>query len=225
MTGIRGLYRFAAVISAGLLVACAGSPPPPDWKMNAQSALESFEKHYLDGNSKLAELNFQRARAEMARTGRPDLIARADLIRCATEMAALVSDHCAVTAKLPAESIAADRAYAAFLQGSWQDLEAAALPEAYRPLLKAKDDPARDQALKAIESPLSRLIAAGVLFRQGKVSPVGIITAVATASEQGWRRPLLAWLQVQLQRAESAGDRDAAASLRQRIDLVQSSLP
>jgi hypothetical protein len=219
------LRRYAAIISAALLTACAGTPPPPDWKMNAQGALESFEKQYLDGNSKLAAVNFERARAEIARTGRADLMARADLIRCATETAALVSEHCAIAAALPDRAAPADRAYAAFLAGKWEGLDPALLPEAYRALVRARDDAAREQALRDIKPPLSRLIAAGVLFQQSMLTPAGQMHAVDTASDQGWRRPLLAWLHVQLQRAEAAGDQAATASLRQRIDIVHVSLP
>jgi hypothetical protein len=219
------LLPYAAIISVALLTACAGTPPPPDWKMNAQGALEGFEKHYLDGNSKLADLNFNKARAEIARTGRPDLIARADLIRCATETAALVTEHCAIAMAMPADAAAADKAYALFVAGKWDSLDAGQLPEAYRPLLKAKDDPARSRALADIGDPLSRLIAAGALFQQGGIAPEGMALAVDTASDQGWRRPLLAWLQVQLARAEKASDPEATAHLRRRIELVHTSLP
>ena len=44
---------------------------------------------------------------------------------------------------------------------------------------------------------------------------------VPTASAQGWRRPLLAWLMVQLQRAEAAGAADDAQQLRRRIAIVE----
>lgn len=232
MTGIRGQgsgisrwRHFGALALLGFLSACAGKPPPPDWKMNAQSALESYEKQYLDGNSRLAALNYERARAELARTGRPDLQSRAELIRCATEMAALVSEHCAVLGVPPADSWPAEHAYGAFLRGEWDKLSPADLPETYRPLLKAGSDTALESALAEIKDPLSRLIAAGVLFQQGRITPAGIATATLTASDQGWRRPLLAWLHVQRQRAEAAGDREAAASLQRRIDLVHGSLP
>jgi hypothetical protein len=43
---------------------------------------------------------------------------------------------------------------------------------------------------------------------------------VDTASEQGWRRPLLAWLGVQEKRASDAGDSETAARIRRRIDLI-----
>ena len=40
------------------------------------------------------------------------------------------------------------------------------------------------------------------------------------SSKEGWRRPLLAWLGVQLKRAEAAGDSETAARLKRRIELV-----
>jgi primosomal protein N'' len=76
-------------------------------------------------------------------------------------------------------------------------------------------------SLQAIDDPLSRLIAAALLFRAGKASPEMITLAADTASAQGWRRPLLAWLKVQALRAERVGAADEAQRLRRRIELVQ----
>jgi len=45
-----------------------------------------------------------------------------------------------------------------------------------------------------IDSPLSQLLAAGVLLRRGNLGKTDIAIAVDTASAQGWRRALLAWL-------------------------------
>jgi hypothetical protein len=42
-----------------------------------------------------------------------------------------------------------------------------------------------------------------------------------SARAQGWRRPLMAWLQLQVQRAEAAGDAEAAAALRRRMSIVE----
>ena len=61
---------------------------------------------------------------------------------------------------------------------------------------------------------------AGVLLRQGRASPALVARAVDTASEQGWRRPLLAWLGVQARLAEQAGQTGEAARIRRRMDLV-----
>jgi len=76
--------------------------------------------------------------------------------------------------------------------------------------------------VQGIADPQSRLIAVAVLFEAGKASPPMIALAIDTASAQGWRRPLLAWLKVEALRAQEAGDATAAARLQRRIDLVLS---
>jgi hypothetical protein len=64
-------------------------------------------------------------------------------------------------------------------------------------------------------------VASGVLLQTGKASPAVIEQAVNVASSQGWRRPLLAWLGVQVQRAKQAGQTTEAERLLRRVDLVQ----
>ena len=66
----------------------------------------------------------------------------------------------------------------------------------------------------------SCLVAAAVLLRQGRATPAVVAQAVDTASGQGWRRPLLAWLGVQARWAEQGGQADEAARIRRRMDLV-----
>jgi hypothetical protein len=44
--------------------------------------------------------------------------------------------------------------------------------------------------------------------------------AVDTASDRGWRRPLLAWMEVQKSRAQAVGDTAAVNQVQRRIDLV-----
>ena len=76
-------------------------------------------------------------------------------------------------------------------------------------------------ALKNMPDPLSRLVGASVWMQKGQASPAVIDLAIETASQQGWRRPLLAWLGVQAQRAELAGNTVELDRLRRRIALVE----
>jgi hypothetical protein len=207
--------RSLAAAAALTLAACAGGPPIPEWRTDAQGALRNFESAYLAGRSRIAEQEFARARAALAATGRADLVARAELVRCAARVASLDLDDCPGFRALAADAPTAERAYAAFLAGEMRPADAALLPEHHRALAAGGDS-----GLAAIEDPLSRLVAAGVLFRQARMTPPGIVVAVETASANGWRRPLLAWLGVQEKRAREAGDADAAAALRRRIRLV-----
>lgn len=199
-----------------LLAACAGGPVPPDWQADSHSALHGFSAAYLSGKTRVADSEFTRARSELARTGRFDLVAKAELVRCAVQVASVEfndRDDCPGFAALAPDAGPADRAYAAFLGGRAGD--PALLPPHYRAVLDGGKP-----SLTTIEDPLARLIAAGVLLRSGKLAPADIAIAVDTASAQGWRRPLLAWLGVQAQQAENAGDHETAAHARRRSELV-----
>jgi hypothetical protein len=126
-------------------------------------------------------------------------------------------EPCAGFEALAQDTAPAEKAYARYLAGAAQAGDAALLPEVHRALL---GNASPETALVSIQDPLSRLVAAGVLFRSGRATPGVIATAVDTASARGWRRPLLAWLKVQQQRAQTAGDTMTAAALQRRIDLV-----
>jgi len=204
--------RLSLAIVAVTLAACASGPPAPEWQANASGALSGFQSAWLAGRTKVAEQEFARARDALAATGKPDLVARAELVRCAARVASLDFDDCPGYRALAADAAPPERAYAAFLEGKAQAADIALLPEHHRS--------ANSGTLPAIADPFSRLVAAGVLFRQAAITPEGIATAVETASTQGWRRPLLAWLGVQQNRAEAAGDRQAAEAIRRRIQLV-----
>ncbi len=212
----------AACLAAALLMAgCSSAPPPPDWKMNAVGQLEHFQARWLEGDTRAADLALAKSRAELARSGRLDLLARLELAACGTRAAALDFTACAAYAPLASEAAPADRAYARFLGGAWDGLDGGLLPPRYADLVAAREDTGANRAVAGIQDPLSRLIAAGLLLRQGRAGPETLAMAVDTASERGWRRPLLTWLEVQLRRARDAGDADAIRHLQRRIDLVE----
>ncbi len=202
---------FVPVCAALLLNACSGAPPAPDWQSNAHQALQSFETAYLKGDTRIAQAEFARARAELASTGRTEIVARAELVRCAVQTASLAFDDCPGFVALAADASAADRAYAEYLSGRWVAMKTELLPPQHRPVVASGALP---------EDPLARLVAAGVLLRAGRISPAAIALASDTASANGWRRPLLAWLGVQEKRAADAGDTEAANRIRRRIDLT-----
>ena len=205
------------------LAGCASGPLPPEWQSTALGSVKGFTAAYLDGKTSVANFEYNRARADIASTGRLDLIARAELVRCAVRVASLEFDNCAGVQTLDADTAAPERAYANYLRANRAGLDpaqAALLPEQHRSIAVAKDNSARTAALAAITDPLARLIAAGVLFQAGEMSPASVAVAVNTASDQGWRRPLLAWLGVQLKLID--GDAESKARVQRRIDLVLS---
>jgi hypothetical protein len=209
------LWPMAALLVA--LAGCADKPRVPDWRMDASGALERYVQASLTGDAKVESSEFARARQALESTGQPGLVARAELTRCAVRVASLVLDACDGFERLRADSPAPERAYADYLAGRIAPPDVPLLPAQHRAVAAGQGDAA---AMKSIADPLSRLVAAGVLFRSGRASPEVLVLASDTASAQGWRRPLLAWLGVQAMRAEQAGALEEAQRLRRRMALV-----
>lgn len=224
------------VIAALLLAGCGNNPPVPDWQMTAHGSIERATAAYMSGNARVEAAESARAREALSSTGKVELLIRAELIRCAARVASLVFEDCADYDKLAQDASAADRIYAAYLAGrlplsatpagatgsanALAVADIALLPEQHRAVAAANGDAAAVSAVQAIADPLSRLVASGVLLRSGRANPAILTDAVETASAQGWRRPLLAWLGVQAMRAEQAGDSAEAQRIRRRIALA-----
>lgn len=206
---MRWLNASLALWAVAVVAACSSQPPAPDWQAAAKAASERAVAAHLAGNARVEAAELARARGEVARTGRADLLARVELAHCAAQVASLVFGPCAAFEPLRADVPAAERAYAAYLAGQARTEDIALLPPAHRAAAPA-----------AIADPLARLIALGVLFQSGRADPAAIALAVDTASAQGWRRPLLAWLGVQLRLAEQAAAAEEVARLKRRIALV-----
>jgi hypothetical protein len=187
---VKRLLLTVAFLAAG----CASGPPPADWQLNSSQALAAFQRYYLAGDAR-AQAEFDIARRELASTGREDLVARAELVRCAVRTASLEFDDCPGFGALRGGAGVAERDYGDYLAGK-----------------RSRPAPADD--------PLSRLVALGVQLRTATIDPEGIAQALNIASSQGWRRPLLAWLGVQETRARAAGDEEAVRAIRRRIDLI-----
>ena len=221
MKRVGRVARSTAASFVLLLTACS-SAPPPEWQADAKAALDAAVAAYLAGNTRVANVEFGVARRELASTGRADQVALAELTRCAVQVASLDIGPCEGFEKIRADATAAQRAYADYLAGRVQPSEVALLPEPYRTLAAGNvSGDAATAALKSVDDPLSRLVATGVLFQSGRANPATIALAADTASAQGWRRPLLAWLGVQLALAQKTGDQTVAEQLRRRIALVQ----
>jgi hypothetical protein len=207
-----------------VLSACSSGPRAPDWQVQAQGAAERYTSAYLAG-SLAADAEWQRTRAAVAATAQPQRMARAELLRCAVQVASL--DWRATCEGFDAfkstalPDLPAQAAYADYLQGRWTP---AAMAHLSPPQRRVAEQGA--PALPAIDPPLSRLLGAAVLLRSGSVPPAEqdalVALAVDTASAQGWRRPLLAWLGLQLQRAQAQGRTGQAELIRQRLALLES---
>ena len=213
------MLKTAMLAAAVSLSGCASAPKSADWQLNAKGAMERAVAAYLEGNNRVEAAEIAKAREEISSTGRTDLMARAELLACASRVASLVFEVCAGFEKLRQDAPPAERAYADYLAGTLQPQDISLLPKnqqisAQAAILRARPAP------ESIADPLARLVAAGAVFQAGQASPALVQSAVDAASSQGWRRPLLAWLGVQQALAEKAGDGVEAARVQRRIALT-----
>jgi hypothetical protein len=205
-------------LCAPLLHGCSNAPKTPDWQLEAKGAMDRSVAAYLEGNTRIERAELARARSQLSRTGRADLVAGAELLYCAAQTASLVFEPCAGFEALQPDATEAQRAYADFLRGQLAPAQRTLLPATQQAAAaRSATDPS---ALQGMDDPMSLLVAAGVLLQTGKANPAIVAQAVDAASSQGWRRPLLAWLGVQLQRATQAGQIEEAQRIQRRIQLV-----
>ena len=141
-------------------------------------------------------------------------------MRCAAQVASLEWNDCPAYEALAQDAAQEEQAYARYLQGRSQTADIELLPEAQRAAARQLGH-AGGVAPVEIKDPLSSLVAAGVQLRSGRASPALLQQAVDTASAQGWRRPLMAWLLLQLKSEQQAGNSDKAAQLERRLKLLQ----
>jgi len=206
--------RLKYSLTALLLTACGATPPVPDWQMNSHASAYKAIQAYLVGDSRVATLEWQRARREVSSTGDP--LSRVELLRCAALTASLEFAPCSAFAALRLDASPAETAYADYLAGHASTEQAALLPPAQRAAH------ANTAAIANIADPLARLIAAAIAWHTGRATPDTLELATETASGQGWRRPLLAWLLLRAEQAAQAGDTPLEAALRRRIALIES---
>lgn len=216
------------LLACAMLAACSNTPAPPAWQANAAASVKDFTAAYFAGNTRLADFEFARAQADVASTGQLHLRTRLELVRCALQVASIETNTCA--SSLTADLVAPEeRAYSAYLGGQWAALDAKQLPEQHRAVVEAtlaathapsKSDTTPTSVLRNIQDPTARLVAAGSMLQAKHLAPADVAVAVDTASAQGWRRPLLAWLGVQKRLLETAGDSAGAGYAQQRIDMV-----
>lgn len=214
---------FSLILSL-LLAACASGQTPPDWKSDAQTAIQRYTRHYLAGDVKLADASFARARAAVAATGDVAAVGRIELVRCGLHAAALDFTPCSGYHELAGiRTTPADRAYARFIGGDWQGMEVKLLPAQYISLAAASSRPQAEinRVIAAIGDPVSRLVASGLMVKRGVFDAATLQVAVDTAAAQGWRRPLLTYLNLQ---QKLGGDADTLAVIRARIRLIEQSM-
>jgi hypothetical protein len=219
------MKKYFGLLVLVLIMAGCGSRPVPVWIAAGHQQLETFKNDFLTGRPPLiTEAHFRKAVEEIKKGGDLDLLGKAWLTRMALQVAVLEEiaegEYGKIAAALP---VPANRNFHLFLTGKSGMADDALLPEQYRPFLKALQNGDAAGVLRRImeiDDPLSRLIAAGLVVRSGPENESLLQAAVETASQNGWKRALIAWLERLRRFHEKSGEVAQAAMVRQRIDLI-----
>ena len=213
------IFKPCLVAAACFLTACSSTPKPADWQLNAKGAMERGVAAYLEGNNRIEAAELARARLEISSTGRVELMARAELLACASRVASLVFEPCTGFERLRQDASPAERVYADYLAGKLAPQDAVLLPKEQQIVAVAPINSAQ-AAMTTIADPLAKLVAAGVALQTNRASPGVVQAAVDAASSQGWRRPLLAWLGVQVKLFEASGNTPEVERVQRRMALT-----
>ena len=209
-----------------LLSGCGSKPPVPSWIAAGHQQLENYKQDFLTGRpAPIMESHFRSAVEEIKKGGDVNLLGKAWLTRMALRIAVLKEPEDGDYLKVEAvESVPANRNYYLLLKGGAVAPDISLLPEPYRPFwtaLRSGDAAKTVEAIAIIDNPLSRLIAAGLAARHKLETEAMLQTAVETASQNGWKIALLAWLERLESFYKTTGNSEKASAIRSRIDLIK----
>lgn len=208
-----------------LFIGGCGSKAAPTWYAAGHQQLETFKEDFLSGRAPfVTENHFQKAVEEIKKGGDLDLLGKAWLTRMALQIAVLENPEAGEYRAIAAvEAVPGNDQFHLLLTDDAARVDGTLLPAQYRPLLQALQSGSPSEAERAvveIDAPLSRLIAAGLAVRRNLVNEAILQSAVQTASQNGWKRALLAWLERLAVFHETAGEAAKAASIRQRMGVL-----
>jgi len=218
---MKRLYFFFLAL---IVCACA-SVTIPEWKDKAYRHLEDYKKSYLADKEDATEPHFIKARKEIAAGNDLGLLSVAYLTKYALHTASLESFETREFAILyRLEPNIADMAYCHFLKGNFSAVDLKVMPSRYTGVMKAaagKDVALASRELAAIDDPLSRLVACGVWVKYLPYDENILKICINTASANGWRRPLWAYLtKLQLYYFDH-GEASKAAAIKERLDILK----
>lgn len=218
--GTKLAVRVMLLVGMAALSACASRPPTPAWQSQTRNAMDLYLIAYLDEDARSAKVQWERVHKALQQTASVEAFAQALLLRCAAESASLATrGACPDFERWKDGSSPAQRAYADYLRGAPLDAPTLALLAPWQQRT-AQRDAADPTPLDTGSDPLSLLVGAARLLRSGKANPAVLEQALQAASDQGWRRPLRAWLQVRATLALEAGDSATHQHTQRRLQLL-----
>ena len=214
---------FLFLFSFFLLVSCS-EVHIPIWKQNAAANTENFIESSFVGNESYAAKYFEKMLEDFRMTVDPDEIVKAYLAKCAVNFALLEYSDCREAAEmLPLLKNKDVIMYYNFISGRVRESKDS--PKKYRDIVDISQDCKVEKAnseLSLEKDPVTLLIKASFLAKSGCYNAETAETAVKAASKEGWKKAALKYLALQLAYLEKHGEKQKAALVKKRMELVVS---
>ncbi len=204
-----------------LFTGCSHPPAVNTWQYDAASAMQAYEKHFLQKHLLRAKSDLSRARSSASQSA--DLHTRIDieLSVCALNLSILKADLCEnASALLQIEPNDSQSAYLHLLRSELKTEQISSLPVQYRPFAEAiadNDTLAINTQIRQIRPLSSRLVVSALA--QEQISNENIEGLITELSYHGYKNPLLAWLKVQM---NNETDLHKKVKLRAKIAVLAS---
>jgi hypothetical protein len=218
------MRKLPVIIILFLICAC-GSNQIPEWKDTSSRQLESYKYYFLTDKESASEPHFVKAKKAIARSNDLVLLGTAYLTRYALYISVLEdfddTDFLRINKLQPD---AKNFSYYNFIKGNFQIADNSLLPAHYGKLLKPaqdKDLATAAKEIRSIDDPLSRLVACGVWIKYLPYDDNILQIAISTASDNGWGKPLFAYLTKLQQYYLNHNETAKAESIKERLELLK----
>ncbi len=222
MSSFRNIKTTSLILLSSLYLAACSSPQPENqWQYDAASMGKNFQLHFLQDKRERARLDLEHARRLASRSAELKTLIDIELASCAMQLASLEAQPCDKAERLLAlQPDLSQDAYLKLLAASVSSEEIIYLPPQYREFAKVfieADALQINKELTEMRPLTSRLIASALA--KDAIDSENIQELIDALSFNGYKRPLLAWLTVQMDKEADLGEK---TRLQEKIDILTS---
>jgi len=219
------MKKYLILVLMAFVYACGSTQQFPDWKDTAFRNFENYKKNFLNGKEGVSEPHFVKAKQALSDGNDLNLLARLYLTKYALHTAVLENfDDSEFVNINKLQPNTANVAYYNFLKGNFAAVEVNLLPPGYSGILRIAGNKDLTKAvgeIKSISDPVSRLIACGVWVKYFSYDENILQSAINTSAENGWKRPLLAYLTKLQKYYLDHGQTAKAKDINDRLDVLK----
>jgi hypothetical protein len=219
------MRKWPLILILFLICACGSKQQVPEWKDTSARQLESYKYSFLTDRESSSEPHFLKAKKSIARSNDLNLLGTAYLTRYALYVSIFEDFDDADFLRInKLQPNAKNFAYYNFIKGNFHAVDYHLLPLHYSKLIKPAQDKDLTIAVREIgiiDDPLSRLVACGVWVKYLPYDDNLLQIAINTAAENGWGRPLFAYLNKLQQYYLDHNETVKGAAIKDRLELLK----